>query len=846
MQAGVGDDSQKKVWEEDRRFAMAHRRSVAHSFRVLGVAGIALLALAGCSGNDGAQGPAGTSGVSAVAAATATSLNVTITGVTVASPPVVTFSATDQNGAPVTGMTLTDMRFTIAKLMTGANGNPSAWQNYVNIAASGNLRPIAEGGTPTNCQTSATTVCGTLVDNHDGTYKYTFKTDIANATCPTGASCTDISGNAIDLSYNSGLTHRVGLQTRGALPIVNVTYEFKPSTGATTGLFAREIVRTGKCNECHNKLAVHGGSRIETKFCVTCHNPGNMTPGTSGTTAGNLTVDFKVMIHKIHMGEDLPSVLGADGVLGTADDGKYLIGTSSDFSSVVFPQDIRNCTKCHDGADTATPQGDNWKSAPSREACGSCHDNVNFATGLNHTGGAQPDNSTCQGCHSTGGAAGPVETSHARPALLKAESAKYKFNILTVTNTGPTQSPVITFSITDPTSADAKYDLKGDTRLSSGSLSMVIGWNNADENNNGSTRDLAQPVSVSLTGSGAANAVDNGDRTYTVNLATAASVTGSRTIPASMTGSGRVALYGRAAVDVDPNTAGAEVIRIKAGFKDFAITDATPKARRQVVDITKCDKCHDQLSLHGDSRTDEPGLCVICHNPNATDLSRRPRATLTATASPGPCAGQTDTAGNPALANAINCNPAAGGSKDSKKEESIDFKRMIHGIHAAAKKDYTGATAHGIIRNNGLVVYGFFSGAGPVNPVDFSHVRFPGILNNCLTCHVTPTGSNPGNYELAGTWEVPTQNGVLGSTIDTAPLTTDSLSVQTDDLNITPTASVCTSCHDGQVAKSHMTLNGALFSATQATINLGTTLEACAICHGPGRLADIKVVHDVK
>jgi hypothetical protein len=43
-----------------------------------------------------------------------------------------------------------------------------------------------------------------------------------------------------------------------------------------------------------------------------------------------------------------------------------------------------------------------------------------------------------------------------------------------------------------------------------------------------------------------------------------------------------------------------------------------------------------------------------------------------------------------------------------------------------------------------------------------------------------------------------------------------------------------------------MQLMGALFSATQATINAGATLEACAICHGPGRSADVKVIHRVK
>ena len=92
------------------------------------------------------------------------------------------------------------------------------------------------------------------------------------------------------------------------------------------------------------------------------------------------------------------------------------------YNETLFPQDVRNCTKCHDGSATSTAQtaqGDNWKNAPSRRACGGCHDGVNFATGMGvtiadalegltettrfnglaHGGGAQPDDSTCTQCH---------------------------------------------------------------------------------------------------------------------------------------------------------------------------------------------------------------------------------------------------------------------------------------------------------------------------------------------------------------------------------------------------------------------------------------------------------------
>jgi cytochrome c len=62
-----------------------------------------------------------------------------------------------------------------------------------------------------------------------------------------------------------------------------------------------------------------------------------------------------------------------------------------------------------------------------------------------------------------------------------------------------------------------------------------------------------------------------------------------------------------------------------------------------------------------------------------------------------------------------------------------------------------------------------------------------------------------------------------------------------DDLMISPTASVCSACHDSSVAKIHMEQNGADFAATESSINT----EACAICHGPGRVADLAVVHEL-
>ncbi len=58
-------------------------------------------------------------------------------------------------------------------------------------------------------------------------------------------------------------------------------------------------------------------------------------------------------------------------------------------NEIGFPQDVRNCTKCHsdNGRDRrhTVPQADNWKNMPSRLACGSCHDGIDFATGTGYS-----------------------------------------------------------------------------------------------------------------------------------------------------------------------------------------------------------------------------------------------------------------------------------------------------------------------------------------------------------------------------------------------------------------------------------------------------------------------------
>ncbi|MDP1900290.1 MAG: OmcA/MtrC family decaheme c-type cytochrome [Rubrivivax sp.] len=748
-------------------------------------AGLLALGLAACGGGDPAQStPAaavdvtvtgistGTAGLSA-----ATALKITVTKVTVAGRPSVDFTVTNQADQGMTGLVTTDLRFNVAKLVPGAGGGPADWQNYINRGIDGAVQGAQE-------RAGAGFPFGTLVSHGGGSYTYTFATDITNASagaCP--APCTDAAGKPLDLRFEPRLTHRVAIQQGNSAYVpASGIFDFVPDGSAMPT--QREVVATDTCNSCHVELKAHG-TAVDTKLCVTCHNPGSWVAGTPG-----VSVDFKVMVHRIHYnraGLPLPSVAAGS---------PYLIG-SADFSRVVFTQDSRHCVRCHSATTgnsvVATAQGDHWRSQPSINACGSCHDNVYFGSAPDasrpyqtraHSGGAMTDDSTCATCHAPGkfSDSKDVALAHSFPNRLKAAAARFQYKILGVTGTTPGARPVVTFSVTDPTQGDAAYSITTSPAFTAGAastLTVKLGWTTKDFGNEGSGQAFGQPISINALTSAVPGAAAG---TYTVTSPVA--------LPAGLSGTLRATIEGHPAGDVSTAGVFTDRLAVKSVFKDAAVSGSVV-ARRSVVDMAKCNVCHDVLSLHGNNRSDEVGVCSVCHNGNATDAARRP----------------------------------ATGTVDGKAEEAIDFKTLIHGLHA-------GQSGQGGMRTKGLVVYGF---GGSVN--DYSGVVFPGRLSDCTTCHA-------GNsYQLAGVWAAPTASGILGTTVASGASSTDAA----DNLRISPTAAVCSSCHDSVPARAHMENppNGGSFSSTQAALGSAAG-ETCVLCHGAGKVFDVKTLHGVK
>lgn len=414
----------------------------------------------------------------------------------------------------------------------------------------------------------------TLVDAPSGTYDYVFATK-----APT--------------TFDATATHSIGAQIERDLSAYgypttytgNDVFTFVPNGSPVTNV--RDIVNEASCNGCHDPLGAHGnpGPRTKIAFCVLCHTPQSTNPDSLNS------VDMKVFIHKIHMGSSLPSVKAG---------GDYYIehrGSKQDYSTIVFPQDVRNCTTCHAAGPT---QANAWKQNPSRAVCGSCHDDVNFATGQNHLNLPQPDDNQCKNCHvsqetlpfdaSIPGAHDVPNNSPMLPGIV--------LKIMSITNATPGSSPTVTFQVTDKSGNPVDI-----TKLTT--IRMIIAGNNVDYG--------VTPPGMARTSETPTKATPgpNGTYTYTMTAVIPAAAAGSFTI--SMEAANTVTLMPGTTVQTTATDSAMPVEQY------FAVDNSPVVARRQVVATAKCSACHQNLAfVHGGSRPSAQE-CGICHNPTLTD-----------------------------------------------------------------------------------------------------------------------------------------------------------------------------------------------------------------------------------
>jgi len=593
----------------------------------------------------------------------------------------------------------------------GLSGDPDTWVSYT----TGDRNPA------------------NLIDHRDGSYTYVFAT------------------NLYDLYVESN-RHRLLLIVSGDIveQAKNVTYDFVPEQLPGPFVFdlSRDIVTTSACNECHGRLgsvlssaSFHNGERYETKGCATCHTSALGEEGVA---------EFTPMIHEIHTAQN--------------------IGGLDDFSDVTFPQDPRNCAKCHAG-----PDGSNWKTRPSMTACQSCHMDVNFVTGEGHVGGLQFNNANCAFCHTPT----DIEVAHRTEnstennpdvpeGLVNFEYvidevtvnqdnvAVVKFHIL------KDGEPLDLTTIPPPGFSGGPGFLLA-YALPQDGLAEVVDYNQLGRNS-------AQPATVSL--SSLAGTLTGTPESYTAVLSAAPFPEG-----ATMRAVAMQAYFTQLADPENPESE--DVARHTASVIEAVSGD---RVRRTVVDEAKCLSCHENLELHGGSRVNNVQVCVVCHNPNLSSSGTTADATKTA-------------ADQKELLEEAGFDP---NDALTWPERSQDLKSLVHSIHAADQRTFD----FEFVRNRLDGLY-----------YNFSEVTYPGILSNCETCHL------PGTY---GT-ELPA--GVLVGT----EVTTDGLNLtradvlaaratvpNPTDLINSQTANPCYQCHDSVPTIAHMEQNGGVIFGWRA------------------------------
>jgi OmcA/MtrC family decaheme c-type cytochrome len=519
---------------------------------------------------------------------------------------------------------------------------------------------------------------GTVTSVAPGQYKYTFGAQAPAGFDLTATNTVAVDGNRDLTAFNLGTNY------------AGTTFSFVPNGSPVT--VTRDVIRTASCNRCHDQLAFHGGYAHGTDMCVMCHQPQNADPAT-----GN-SLDLKVFIHKIHMGSQLPSVVGTSTTPGVPYQIVGYMNSVNDFSKVIDPADPRRCEVCHDQT-TGAAQAKAFLQEPSRAACGACHDDVNFATGTNHPGGFQKDDTQCANCHIAQGETPfdasilgahvvPNDTAATYPPNPDTLISSVNVTITNVANTGAGQKPIVSFTVKDTKGNALALSALEDLQFTMAGPTTDYGYTSFGS-------DVTTPGYVGEDGT-QGTCDSSGNCKYTFQHA----------IPTTATGTYAIGVESERLENILPNTNAAQQVESGTPNQEFyfSVDGSTVAPRRTVVAENNCERCHVHLTLHGNRRND-PEYCVFCHNPSDTDFSQRP-------------AGQT--------------------------AQTINFAVMVHRIHDGVN----------VVANGGkpYIVAGFGGRSH-----DFSGILYPAMspsgnatyLQNCSMCHTNgseqnlPVGLNP-------------------------------------------------------------------------------------------------------
>jgi OmcA/MtrC family decaheme c-type cytochrome len=584
----------------------------------------------------------------------------------------VDFRLLDGSGTPINRAGFV-INWTLASLLTDAGGETN-YASAIRNDAGGSLGTTAQPTSESNGRYQAL---------QSGPSRYVFAT-------------------AFPADGDANRTWRVAAWAQatpdGSAPLVaNASFDFVPSQKSAPQ--DMDAVATVACNQCHDPLAAHGGFRREVPLCLTCHSQSLFDPDTQDPARpGQMNpLHLAVLVHRIHQGRDLPTIVAAQqarivgakyDVVGFRNSDNIYAQTvdasapdaSTEIRGVGFPQDIRNCTTCHQQA----PGAGKWVTTVSRSLCGSCHDATWFDTTpapvLHHAhpGGPMADDRACATCHPPTG--GEFDLTVAGAHTVPSQSRQLRGLRLEIVSVQARAggNPSVVFRVTNADGSLVQPLSSLDV------LAATVA---------GPTPDYPQQNQIRQDVRARAQA--QADGTYVFQFAPRAAgdafFPGGPVIPTNARGTFAVGLEGRRAVTLASNTNFEEADGNPVAY--VSVDGSTVQPYANLIELARCDRCHKELRAHGNLRRNVE-YCVLCHSADATDWGQRPKV-----------------GGNVNLA----------GTVDHIEERSIRFAVLIHRIHTGQALNVTVP----------MVVYGF---GGSVNRTD--DVRFPGNRAHCTSCHL--------------------------------------------------------------------------------------------------------------
>jgi len=592
----------------------------------------------------------------------------------------VTYTLTDPNGLPLdaTGATTPG----VVSLAYVASYIPKGQAQYVAYTTSQVTGKVLGTITRPDFELGG----GTVKQVGPGQYQYTYAAHAPSGFDPDVTTTVAVDGNRDLTPFDLGTSY------------AGTTFNFVPNGSAVT--VTRDVIETQSCNTCHYQLAFHGGYAHGMQMCVLCHQPQNADPVT-----GN-TLDAKVFFHKIHMGSQLPTVLGTKTTPSVPFEVAGYMNAISNFSTVIDPADPRRCEVCHSQT-TGAKQATAFLSTPSRAACGACHDDINFATGfsngpeMNHPGGPQEDDSQCSQCHIPQGQSPfdasilgahvvPTDTAASYPQNPDTLLAGINLVITSVTDTSAGNTPTVHFTLKDTKGTDIPLSQPDQLNFTMAGPTIDYGYTSFGS-------DTASTPGYVTESALKAACSSSGSCSYTFTHA----------VPKGATGTYTIGGEARESVTVLAGTTEAQTLELGASNPvfNFSVDGSTVAPRRTVVALSNCNNCHVDLSEHGGLRNNNE-YCVLCHNPSNTDASTRPSAVIA--------------------------------SYRKQPAQGINFNLLVHRLH-------DGVNAATDDPKNPYIVVGYM---GSIN--NFSGILFPVMspagdatyMQYCAMCHVNSTEQN--------------------------------------------------------------------------------------------------------